>query len=165
MSKAIRDQKESQVEKIKKMLENAKAFVIVDYKGLNVAEDTDLRNSYRKNGVRYHVLKNTLLKIALNNLGYKGFDKFLEGTTSLAVSIDDVVAPAKVSAQKIAEFKKMQIKCGMVDGKFLSEQECNELSKLPSKETLIAQLLSMLLAPISSFARTIDAIAKQQESK
>ena len=132
---------------------------------MNVAEDTDLRNSYRKNGVRYHVLKNTLLKIALNNLGYKDFDKFLEGTTSLAVSIDDVVAPAKVSAQKIAEFKKMQIKCGMVDGKFLSEQECNELSKLPSKETLIAQLLSMLLAPISSFARTIDAIAKQQESK
>lgn len=164
MSKAIRDQKEAQVGKIKKMLENAKAFVIIDYKGLNVAEDTNLRNSYRKNGVSYHVLKNTLLKIALNELGYKDFDKYMEGTSSLAVSIDDVVAPSKVSAQKMAEFKKMKIKCGMVDGKFLTENECMELSKLPSKEVLIAQLLSMLLAPISSFARAIDAIAKQQES-
>lgn len=164
MSQAIKDQKQAQVAKIKKMLEKAKAFVIVDYKGLNVAQDTQLREVYRKSGVTYHVLKNTLLKIALNDSGYTEFDKYLEGPTSLAVSLEDVVAPFKVTAQKVAEFKKMKIKCGMIEGKFLSDNECFELSKLPSKDILIAQLLSMLLSPISSFARVVDAIAKQKES-
>lgn len=163
MSQAIKDQKEAQVAKIRVMLEKAKAFVIVDYKGLTVAEDTELRNAFRKNKVNYHVLKNTLLRIALNELGYKEFDKFLEGPTSIAISLDDVVAPAKVSVEKVSALKKMQVKCGMVEGKFLSEAECTALSKLPSKEILISQLLSMLLAPISSFARTIEAISKQKE--
>lgn len=163
MSQTIKEQKEAQVAKIKAMLEKAKAFVIVDYMGLTVAEDTELRNAFRKNKVNYHVLKNTLLRIALNELGYKQFDKYLEGPTSIAISLDDVIAPAKVSIDKVSTLKKMQVKCGMVEGKFMSEKECEALSKLPSKEMLIAQLLSMLLAPISSFARTIDAISQQKQ--
>lgn len=163
MSQTIKEQKEAQVAKIKAMLEKAKAFVIVDYMGLTVAEDTELRNAFRKNKVNYHVLKNTLLRIALNELGYKQFDKYLEGPTSIAISLDDVIAPAKVSIDKVSTLKKMHVKCGMVEGKFMSEKECEALSKLPSKEMLIAQLLSMLLAPISSFARTIDAISQQKQ--
>lgn len=163
MSQTIKEQKEAQVAKIRAMLEKAKAFVIVDYMGLTVAEDTELRNAFRKNKVNYHVLKNTLLRIALNELGYKQFDKYLEGPTSIAISLDDVIAPAKVSIDKVSTLKKMQVKCGMVEGKFMSEKECEALSKLPSKEMLIAQLLSMLLAPISSFARTIDAISQQKQ--
>ncbi|MDR3186686.1 MAG: 50S ribosomal protein L10 [Christensenellaceae bacterium] len=161
-SKTIREQKENHVFEIQSQLSSAKAFVLVDYKGLTVAQDTELRNTFRTNGVVYRVLKNRLLKIALNNLGYTQFDESLNGTTALAFSTTDVIAPAKIISEKAFAFKKMKIKCGMLEGAFIGEEQCKELAQLPSREVLIAQLLAMLQAPIASFARAIDAIAKKK---
>lgn len=163
MSSAIRQQKEKQVTYITEQLKSAKSFVILDYKGITVAQDTELRNAFRNAGVKYQVMKNRLVKIALKNLGYgDSFDAALNGTSSLAISSEDITAPAKISSQKSDTIKVLSIKCGMVDGRFLDAQECNTLSKLPSREILIAQLLGMLQAPIASFARAIDAIAQKK---
>ena len=161
---AIREQKEKQVEEIKALLSSAKSFVLVNYSGLTVAQDTELRTEYRKNNVKYHVFKNRLLKIALNELGYTQFDDALNGPTAIALGIEDIAAPAKVAATKAAAFKKMELKCGMImdDQLFLDKEGCKVLATLPAKEVLIAQLLGMLQAPIASFARAIDAIAQKQ---
>ncbi|HQC54460.1 MAG TPA: 50S ribosomal protein L10 [Clostridia bacterium] len=162
MSQAIREKKEAKVEEIKNIIKGSKSFVLVDYIGINVAQDTELRNAYREANVNYNVFKNTLLKIALNDLGYTQFDEYLVGSTSVAVSVDNEITPAKITAEKIGKFKKMKIKCGMVEGEFFNAEKVIALSKVPSKETLLSQLLGMLLSPISSFARVIDAIAKEK---
>ncbi|MFA5450094.1 MAG: 50S ribosomal protein L10 [Clostridia bacterium] len=162
MSTAIRQQKEKQVEDIIKQFSEAKSFVLVDYKGLTVAQDTELRRAFRNAGVNYHVMKNRLVKIALNKMGFTEFDEALKGPTSVAMAADDLSAPARITVEKSNAFKKMAIKCGMADGLFLDEEGCKVLAKLPSREILIAQLLGMLQAPIASFARAIDAIAQQK---
>ena len=162
MSQAIRELKEKQVAEIKELINSAKSFVLVDYKGLTVAQDTELRNEYRANGVKYVVLKNRLLKIALNELGYNQFDDALNGPTAVAFAMtDNLAAPAKIASAKQATFKKLVFKCGMVDGTYLDEAGCKELAKLPTKETLIAQLLGLLNEPIAGFARVLDAYANK----
>lgn len=159
MSK-FREQKEQKVEDIKEKIANAKSFLLIDYKGITVGQDTLLRKEYRENGCSYEVLKNSLLKIALNDLGYTQFDTALKGPTAVAMAnTDDISAPARIAFTKAREFRKMTIKCGLADGEFLGQEQCRELALLPNKETLIAQLLGMLQAPIASFARVLDAIA------
>ena len=161
-STAILEQKKRQVEEIKKMVSEASSFVLIDYCGISVAQDTELRNEFRKNDVKYAVIKNRLLKIALNELGYTQFDEALNGPTAVAFGGENLAAPAKIANDKAAAFKKMKIKCGMVDGIFLDEEGVKRLATLPSKEGLIAMLLGMLQAPIAAFARAIDAIAKKK---
>ena len=159
MSK-FREQKEQKVEDIKEKIANAKSFLLIDYKGITVGQDTLLRKEYRENGCSYEVLKNSLLKIALNDMGYTQFDTALKGPTAVAMAnTDDISAPARIAFAKAREFRKMTIKCGLADGEFLGQEQCRELALLPNKETLIAQLLGMLQAPIASFARVLDAIA------
>ena len=161
-SNAILEQKKQQVEQIKKLVSEASSFVLIDYCGITVAQDTELRNEFRKNDAKYAVIKNRLLKIALNELGYTQFDEALNGPTAVAFGGENLAAPAKIANDKAAAFKKMKIKCGMVDGIFLDEAGVKRLATLPSKEGLIAMLLGMLQAPIAAFARAIDAIAKKQ---
>ena len=161
-STAILEQKKRQVEEIKKMITEASSFVLIDYCGISVAQDTELRNEFRSNDVKYAVIKNRLLKIALNELGYTQFDEALNGPTAVAFGGENLAAPAKIANDKAAAFKKMKIKCGMVDGIFLDEEGVKRLATLPSKEGLIAMLLGMLQAPIAAFARAIDAIAKKK---
>ncbi len=163
-SKAIMEQKVKQVEEIKQMITSASSVVLIDYCGISVAQDTELRNEFRKNDVKYAVIKNRLLKLAFNELGYNRFDEALNGPTAVAFGGDNLAAPAKIASDKAAAFKKMKIKCGMVDGIFLDETGCKKLASLPSREGLIAQVLGMLQAPIAAFARAIDAIAKKQEA-
>lgn len=161
-STVIRQQKAEKVQEIKNYLQDAKSFVLVDYKGLTVAQDTELRVAFRKEGVKYHVFKNRLLKIALNEMGYPQFDEALNGTTAVAMGYKEIASPAKIAMEKSAAFKKMTMKCGMVDGLFLDAEGCKTLAKLPSREILIAQILGMLQAPIASFARAINLIAEKQ---
>ena len=161
-STAILEQKKRQVEEIKKMITEASSFVLIDYCGISVAQDTELRNEFRSNDVKYAVIKNRLLKIALNELGYTQFDEALNGPTAVAFGGENLAAPAKIANDKAAAFKKMKIKCGMVDGIFLDEEGVKRLATLPSREGLIAMLLGMLQAPIAAFARAIDAIAKKK---
>ena len=161
-SNAILEQKKQQVEEIKKLVTESSSFVLIDYCGITVAQDTELRAEFRKNDVKYAVIKNRLLKIALNELGYTQFDEALNGPTAVAFGGENLAAPAKIANEKAAAFKKMKIKCGMVDGIFLDEEGVKRLATLPSREGLIAQVLGMLQAPIAAFARVIDAIAKKQ---
>lgn len=160
MSTAIREQKEQQVAEIKEMLSQAKSFILVDYKGLSVAKDTELRAEFRKAGVRYHIFKNRLLKIALQD---ERFDEALNGPTAIAVGTEDMTAPAKILLAKAAAFKSLTIKCGMADGTYLNEEGCKQLATLPSREVLLSMFIGLLQAPIAGFARAIDAIAKQQQ--
>lgn len=158
----FKDSKIEKVAEIKDKLKKANSFVLVDYQGLTVAEDTALRNEFRKNGVSYHVYKNRLLKIALNELGYPNYDKALNGPTAIAMGSNDIAAPAKVALTKARDFKKLAVKCGYVDGGFLDEEGCKVLATLPSREGLISQILGLLQAPVASFARVLNKIAEKQ---
>ncbi len=157
----FRDAKVEKVAEIKGKLENASSFVLVDYKGLTVAEDTALRNEFRSKGVSYHVYKNRLMKIALNELGYTQFDEALNGPTAIALGSSDIAAPAKIAIEKAKAYKKMAIKAGLVDGSYLDAAGCQVLATLPSREGLISQILGLLQSPVASLARTIAAIAEK----
>ena len=160
----FRDAKIAKVAEIKEKLQNANSFVMLDYKGLTVAQDTELRKEYREAGVVYHVYKNRLMKIALNELGYNQFDEDLNGTTAIAIGSEDIAAPARIAVAKAKQFKKIKLKCGFVDGSYLDEAGVQVLATLPTKEGLVSQLLGMLQAPIASYARVLKAIAEQKEA-
>lgn len=151
------------VEQIKQTIENSKSFVVIDYKGLTVAQDTEFRAEFRKNGVDYKVLKNTLVRKALNELGYTEFDEALNGPSAFAFGLEDAVAPAKVAADGVKKYNKMQIKCGMFDKKFADAATCDAMSKVPNRETLLAMLVSVLSAPIRGLAVALNAIAEKSE--
>lgn len=160
--KHVKQENVAKVEEITKKLSTAQSFVLIDYKGISVEQDTALRNEFRKAGVEYRVWKNRFLQIALNNMDLKHFDEALNGPTAIAMGHDDIAAPARIAIDKIGEFKKMEVKCGMVDGMYLDKAGCDALAKLPTREVLLSQLLGMLLSPITSLACVLDAIAKQK---
>ncbi len=145
-------------------LKASSAGVFVDYKGINVAQDSELRNELRKNGVEYSVIKNTLCRRAVDQIGLTEIDTVLNGTTSLATSTGDPIAPFRVIsefAKKMGE-DKFNVKAGYMEGKVLSVSEIAELSALPSKEALYARVLGTMLAPISSLAVVISQILEQK---
>lgn len=151
------------VNEIVEQFKNANSIIFVDYRGLTSSEDTKLRREFRKQNVTYKVYKNRLLVRALNELGITGYDPAMfEGTTSVAFSTDEV-APAKVLANAMKEYKKMEFKFGIVNGRVISKEEVIELSKLPTKPVLVSMLLGMLQAPVASLARAINEIAKKNE--
>jgi len=162
MSKA-REEKAQQIEEIKAAIKNSSAFVIMEYKGLTVAEVTEMRNDYRKAKCEYHVYKNRLLLIALNELGFKGYEQALNGANAIALSMSsDIGSVAKIALDKQKSFKKLTIKCGQVEGTFLDESGVKALATMPSREGLISQVLGLLLSPISGLARVINAIAEKK---
>ena len=154
--------KKELVEGIKAELKDAKSIVFVDYRGITVAEDTKMRKEFRENEVTYKVFKNRLLVRALNDLGITDYDpKMFEGTTAVAFGSDEI-APAKIFCNHSEKLKKMAVKFGIVNGKIVSKEQVEELSKIPSKEVLIAMLLGTLNAPVSALARALNAIAEKQ---
>lgn len=158
-SEKVLDAKKAQVAEIAEVLKGATTGVLVDYRGLNVEEDTKLRNDLRAAGVNYFVVKNTLLRLAAKESGIDGLDEALHGPTALAVS-EDAVAPAKVLADFAKGNEKMQLKSGFMDGRVLSMDELMQLAKTPNKETLIAKMLGSLNSPISGLARLLNTIVE-----
>ena len=156
-SEKVLEAKKAQVESIVEALKGAATGVLVDYRGLSVEEDTQLRNKLREAGVKYFVVKNTLLRLAANQVGLEELDSILNGPTALAIS-EDPVAPAKVIADFAKENDKMEIKSGFMDGKVLTLAEVDQLAKTPSKETLIAKIMGSLNSPISGLARLLSTI-------
>ena len=159
----VLSEKQAVVAALTEQLKGASSGVLVDYKGITVAEDTALRVELRQNEVQYSVVKNTLARFALNNVGLEGLDEVLNGTTSLATSAGDPIAPMRVInkyAKQLGD-DKFIIKGGFMDGKVLSLDEIMALAELPSKETLLAQTLGMMLAPITSLAIVLKAIAEK----
>ena len=155
--------KRDAVEEIKKQIEESQSFVIIDYKGLTVAQDTEFRAEFRKNGVAYKVLKNTLFKKALNELGYTQFDEALNGPSAFAFGMEDAIAPAKVAADGIKKYNAMAIKCGMFDKTFADAATVDAMSKVPNKETLLSMLVSVLSAPMRGLAVALNAVAEKAE--
>ena len=157
-----REQKASQIEEIAELLQNCKSFVFVSYKGISVADDTALRVKFRQAGVTYKVLKNRLVLKAMEKLGISGYNESLEGSSALAFSMTDSLAGPKVIAEMSATVKALEVKCGRMDDMYLDVEKVNALAKIPSKETLLAQLLGMLLSPITGLAVALNQVAEKQ---
>ena len=164
MSTEIMKVKEQIVSEYAEKLAKAKSFVVVDYRGLTVAEDTQLRKELRENNVEYSVVKNSLTLRAMEKAGFTGLDQVLTGPTAVAISYDDAVAPAKVLVTNAKKNNKLEVKGGMVEGKILSVNEINGVAAIPAKPVLIAQLLGMLQTPIRGLAVALSEIAKKQEA-
>ena len=156
-AKVLNEKKQAVAQMVEK-LQKAQSGVFVDYRGLTVSEDTDLRNKLRAAGVEYKVIKNTLTRFAAKEVGYDELDPILNGPTSLAVSYDDPIAPAKVIAEFAKGNEKLEIKSGFLDGKVISLDEIKTLANTPSKDVLIAKLMGSLNSPVSSLARVLQAI-------
>ena len=159
----VLSEKQAIVASLTEKLQNAAAGVLVDYKGITVAEDTALRAELRKNNVEYAVVKNTLLQFAVNNCGMNELDSLLNGATALAICHDDPVAPARVVndfAKKIDG--RFEIKGGFMDGKVMPLNEVLALANIPPLPVLQAQVLGTMLAPISSLACVLKQIAEKQ---
>ena len=162
MLSQAQEQKKLVVAQIREKLEKAQSVVIIDYRGLTVAEVTELRNEFRKAGVEYQVLKNTLIKIAANEMGITGLDNILEGPTAVAFGYEDMIAPAKILSEFAKKSKKLTIKCGVCDGAYLDEAGVQALANLPSKETLIAKIMGSMMSSVSKFVYCVEAIRKQK---
>ena len=172
--------KQEIVAKLAEQLKSAKGVVLTGYKGLTVAQDTELRRELREAGVSYHVVKNTMLRIAAKEAGIEGLDEHLAGTTAFAFSAEDAVAPAKVicgfiKKNKLEDTEVLTVKVGMVEGKVIGLDEVQALASLPSREELIAKLLGSMNAPIANTVNVLsgvirnavyvlDAIRAQKES-
>ncbi|MEG1965581.1 MAG: 50S ribosomal protein L10 [Oscillospiraceae bacterium] len=165
-SEKVLKEKQDVVEAIKAKLQGSVAGVIVDYKGINVLEDTKLRRELREANIDYTVVKNTLLRFAAKETGFDALTDVLEGTTAIAVSHDDPVAAAKI-LNKYAEASKgkFSLKAGYVEGKILDKAGVEQLAKLPSKEQLLVQLLSDLNGNIRGLAVALNAIAEKNSEE
>lgn len=158
----VLSEKQAIVAALTETLKSASSGVLVDYKGITVAEDTALRHELRENGVEYSVVKNTLVRRAIDELGMSELDSVLNGTTSMAVSKDDPIAPMRIVNKYAKQLgDRFNIKAGFMDGKVIPLEDVAALAELPSKDGLVAQLLGMMLAPITSLAIVIKAIAEQ----
>lgn len=159
----VLSEKQAIVAELTEKIQKATAGVIVDYKGITVEEDTALRKECREGGVDYAVVKNTLLRFAFNNVGLNELDDQLNGATSLAVCMDDPVAPARVIAEFAKKLNgKFEIKGGFMEGKVVSMETVNALASIPALPVLQAQVLGTMLAPISALACVIKQIAEKQ---
>ena len=154
--------KKNAVEEIKNLISSSKSIVLVDYKGINVSDDTALRKSMRENNVVYKVIKNTLFKKACEQLGVTGLDEALNGTTAFAFSGEDETNAPRLVKNAMKDYKALSIKAGVYNNSAIDEKAVLTLANIPSKETLLAQLLYVLNAPVSGLARAIKAIADKQ---
>lgn len=149
------------VEEIKNYASEAKSIVLVDYKGLTVEQVSALRKSFREAGAVYKVYKNRLMKIAFEACGINFNTEDLEGTTAVAFHSSDAIVPAKIAVDGSVKYKALKVKAGYCEGKYQNADEVVALSKIPSKEVLVAQLLGLLTSPMRSFAVAISEVAKK----
>lgn len=158
----VLSEKQAVVAALTERIQNASAGVFVDYKGITVAQDTELRTELRKNDVEYSVVKNTLTRFALDNCGLNELDSILSGTTSLATSTGDPIAPFRIINDYVKKLNDVfTIKAAFMDGKVLSASEIEDISALPSKDALYSQVFGTLLAPITSLAVVLNQIAEK----
>ena len=156
-SDKILSEKQAIVKALAEKLDGSVSGVLVDYKGTDVATDTEMRRKMREAGVEYAVIKNTMLRFATKELGLEGLHPFLEGPTAVALHTEDPVAPARTVFDFVGKDKPMQVKVGFVDGKIISAAEVEALSKLPARDVLVAQVLGTMIAPISGLATVLNA--------
>ena len=149
------------VSEIENLAKDAKSIVLVDYRGLTVAQATELRDSVRAAGGTYKVYKNRLMKIAFDKLGIEFPANDFEGTTAVLFHSSDEVAPAKIALDGSKKYGNIKLKSGFVAGKYYNTAEITTLANIPSRDVLLAQLLGMLTSPMRSLAVAVSEIAKK----
>ena len=137
-------------------LNSAKSVVLVDYRGITVAQDTELRTALRKAGVKYRIVKNTMTTFAVKEVGWDGLVDQLKGPTAMASSDTDLVAPAKIMAEYAKKIDKLKIKAGVVEGKIVDIGGVKALAELPPKDVLVATVLGTLKAPINGLVNVLN---------
>ncbi|WP_025028116.1 50S ribosomal protein L10 [Caldalkalibacillus mannanilyticus] len=160
---SVREEKQQTVSTIATKLRESKSTVLVDYRGLDVGQVTELRKQLRDSGVEFKVYKNTLARRATQETEMTDLDQYLVGPTAIAFSSEDVVAPAKILADFAKKNEALEIKAGIVEGKVVDVTEIKALADLPSREGLLSMVLSVLQAPIRNFALATKAVADQKE--
>ena len=149
------------VQEISEQIKDAQSVVVVDYLGLTVAEDTQLRKALREAGVTYKVYKNTMIKRAAEGTDFAALDPDLEGPTAIAVSKEDATAPARILAKFAKTAPALEIKAGVVEGTFYDENGMKAIAAVPSREELLSKFLGSIQSPITNFARVIKQIAEK----
>ena len=149
------------VQAIAEDIKDAASVVLVDYRGLTVAEDTALRKQLREAGIVYKVCKNTMMKRAFEGTDFAALDEHLEGPSAIAISKDDATAPARILCKFAKDAKALELKAGVVEGTVYDVAGLTELSKVPSREELLSKLLGSLQSPITNLARVLNQIAEQ----
>lgn len=157
-SEKVLEQKQAVVAALAEKIKSSVSGVLVDYKGINVEDDTKLRAELRKAGVEYSVIKNTLIGKACDVVGYEGLKSSLSGMTAIAISRNDQVAAAKILANYAKDHENFVLKAGYVDGNLLDSEGVKALAEIPSKEVLIAKMLGSLQSSLYSFAYVLQAI-------
>ena len=166
-SEKVLASKKEKVAKLAELIKNAKSGALVNYEGITVEEDTKLRKEMRENNINYFVEKNTMLRLAFKEAGIEGLDDVLHGTTAIAISDEDETAPARVLSKYAEEFgdEKFDLKAGFIGTTIYDQAGVVALSKIPGKETLLAQLLGTLQGPLTKLAATIKAVADKKSEE
>ena len=149
------------VEEISAKIKDAQAVVLVDHRGLTVAQDTELRKKLREEGVTYKVYKNTMMNFAFKGTDFEQLADLLNGPSAMAVSTTDPAAPARVLYEFAKQAKALEIKGGVIEGKLYDAAAMTEIAEIPSKEVLLSKLLGSMQSPITNFARVIKQIAEK----
>lgn len=161
---AVLEKKQQQVAALAEKLSAAVTGVVVDYKGITVADDTVLRKELRENNVEYFVVKNTILGRAIDGTSLEGMKSVLEGTTAIALSNEDYTAAARILCKFAEGHENFKVKTGFLDGAVVDTATIDSLAKLPTKEVLLATVCSAFQAPIAAFARAIQAVVDKDGS-
>ena len=159
----VMEEKQLQAAGISDKLKESSTTVVVDYRGLNVGQVTELRKQLRQAGVEFQVLKNSVVRRATAAADLTELDQFLTGPTAIAFSKDDLVAPAKILNDFAKKNDKLSLKGGVVEGKVVGLDQIKALADLPSRDGLLSMLLSVLQAPVRNFALAVKAVAEKQE--
>ncbi|MCA1061651.1 50S ribosomal protein L10 [Rossellomorea aquimaris] len=162
---SILDQKKHIVGEISDKLKNSVSTIVVDYRGLDVSEVTELRKQLREAGIDFKVYKNTMVRRAAEEAGLEGLNEFLTGPNAIAFSSEEVVAPAKILNSFAKEHEALEIKAGVIEGTITSVEDVKAIAELPSREGLLSMLLSVLQAPMRNFALATKAVADQKEEQ
>ena len=160
-NEAIKAQKAAIVAEISEQIKDADSIVVVDYRGLTVAEDTKLRKALREEGVVYKVYKNTFITSAIKGTDFEGIAPYLEGPTAIAIGKEDATAPARVIAKFAKDAKALEIKGGVVEGNVYDVKGIEKIATIPSRDQLISKLLGSLQSPITNFARVMNQLAEK----
>ena len=164
-SETILKQKETEVNALAEKFKEAKVILLTDYRGINVSDDTMLRNDIRKANAEYKIIKNNIIKRALDLNGESDLDSLLEGPTAVVIGNEDYLEPAKVIYNFTKKNEFYKIKGGVIEGKVMTADEIITLAKLPSRETLLSMLAGSLLGTISKFAVALDQVRLQKEAQ
>ncbi len=151
------------VEEISELLNGAQSAVLVDYRGLTVEQDTQLRKQLREAGVTYKVYKNTMVNFAIKGTEFESLAEHLEGPTALAVSKDDATAPARILFNFAKDATALELKAGVVEGTYYDTEGIKVIATIPSRDELLAKFLGSIQSPITNFARVIKQIAEKNE--